>query len=227
MNHARKTLSNKSHFGGIEGVGHYRQGQTSQTKVNHLGRYSHSLSLSLFLDWVYSYSELLIPSDISLSQGTIKKRVRSSSYKYFWIINKSNTICFIYHISLSLSLFTTKLQIIIIGLIAPIKKSRSSFKVLNKLSSQKSQNSFILNYVAELIEFSKTTKATRRDIIRYDITTIEFLKLLRIFDFYFFKKKKSLWTKVDFIVQIDRFLYNKHVICCILKFQLSVKLVLA
>ena len=81
MNHARKTLSNKSHFGGIEGVGHYRQGQTSQTKVNHLGCYSHSLSLSL--DWVYSYSELLISSVISLSQGTIKKRVRSSSYKYF------------------------------------------------------------------------------------------------------------------------------------------------
>ena len=84
MNHATKTLSNKkqqdwSHFGGIEGVGHYRQGQTSQTKVNHLGCYSHSLSL----DWVYSYSELLVPSLISLSQGTIKKRVRSSSYKYF------------------------------------------------------------------------------------------------------------------------------------------------
>ena len=85
MNHATKTLSNKkqqdwSHFGGIEGVGHYRQGQTSQTKVNHLGCYSHSLSLSIGCTVTVSY---LFPVLLVSHKGPSKKELGQAPINIF------------------------------------------------------------------------------------------------------------------------------------------------
>ena len=78
MNHARKTLSNRVILAELRGLDTIDKVKRLKPRSTILG-----VTPTLSLDWVYSYSELLIPSDISLSQGTIKKRVRSSSYKYF------------------------------------------------------------------------------------------------------------------------------------------------